>query len=39
VIALAALVLGAMWLRREAHSFRQRWDELIESAKLKGAMS
>jgi branched-chain amino acid transport system permease protein len=33
VIALAALVLGALWLRREAHSFRLRWDELMEGAK------
>jgi branched-chain amino acid transport system permease protein len=33
VIALAALVLGGLWLRREAHHFRQRWDELIEGVK------
>jgi len=39
LIALAALALGALWLRREARGFRQRWDTLIESAKSKGAMS
>ncbi len=33
VVALAALVLGALWLRREARGFRQRWDELMEGAK------
>jgi branched-chain amino acid transport system permease protein len=33
VIAIGCLVLGALWLRREAHSFRLRWDELIEGAK------
>jgi branched-chain amino acid transport system permease protein len=32
-IAIAALVLGAVWLRREAHSFRLRWDELIEGTR------
>jgi branched-chain amino acid transport system permease protein len=37
VIAIAALVLGALWLRREAHSFRQRWDELIEGTKRQQA--
>ena len=39
VVALAALVLGALWLRREARSFRARWDELMEGAKRQGAMS
>ena len=38
VVALAALVLGALWLRHEARGFRQRWDELMEGAKIKGAM-
>jgi branched-chain amino acid transport system permease protein len=38
VIAVAALILGALWLRREAHGFRQRWDELMEDAKRKEAM-
>lgn len=33
IIAIGFLVLGALWLRREAHNFRQRWDELIEGAK------
>jgi branched-chain amino acid transport system permease protein len=33
VIAIAGFVLGALWLRREAHGFRLRWDELIEGAK------
>ena len=36
VIALAALILGALWLRREAHGFRLRWDALLESLKRKG---
>ena len=35
VVALAALVLGALWLRREARGFRQRWDELMEGAKIQ----
>jgi branched-chain amino acid transport system permease protein len=39
VIALAALVLGALWLRREARGFRLRWNTLIEDAKQKEAMS
>jgi branched-chain amino acid transport system permease protein len=39
VIALAALVLGALWLRREARGFRARWDAVTEAIKLKGAMS
>jgi branched-chain amino acid transport system permease protein len=38
VLALAALTLGALWLRREARSFRERWDKLIEDARQKGAM-
>ena len=39
VIALATLVLGALWLRREAHGFRERWDAVTEDIKLRGAMS
>ena len=35
VLALAALVVGALWLRREARGFRERWDALIEDAKIK----
>src|SRR3954452_21869356 len=31
--AFAALVLGGLWLRREAHGFRERWDALMEGAK------
>src|SRR5215475_3656705 len=38
VIAIGFLVLGALWLRREAQNFRQRWDELIEGAKRKEAI-
>ena len=38
VLALAALALGALWLRREARNFRERWDKLIEDARQKGAM-
>ena len=38
LLALAALTLGALWLRREARSFRERWDKLIEDARQKGAM-
>ena len=30
VVALAALVRGRLWLRREARGFRLRWDELID---------
>jgi len=37
VIALAALILGALWLRREAHGFRERWDKLMEGVKRQGA--
>ena len=33
IVAIGFLVLGGLWLRREAHNFRQRWDELIEGAK------
>src|SRR5258708_32294435 len=36
VVALAALVLGALWLRREARGFRLRWDELMEAPKRRG---
>ena len=39
VIALAMLVLGTLWLRREARGFRERWDAVTEAIKLKGAMS
>ena len=39
LIALAALVFGGLWLRREARGFRLRWDELMEFAKQKDAMS
>jgi branched-chain amino acid transport system permease protein len=39
VVALAALVLGTLWLRREARGFRERWDAVTEDIKLKGAMS
>lgn len=33
VAAGVALVLGSLWLRREARFFARRWDDLIESAK------
>jgi branched-chain amino acid transport system permease protein len=39
LIALAALVVGALWIRREARGFRERWDALIEDAKRQGVMS
>jgi hypothetical protein len=35
VIALAALVLGGLWLRHEARGFRERWDALMEGAKIQ----
>jgi branched-chain amino acid transport system permease protein len=35
-IASAALVIGAVWLRFEAHRFQLCWDALIESARQKG---
>jgi len=38
-IAIGCLVLGALWLRREAHGFRLRWDELMEDAKRQEAMA
>jgi hypothetical protein len=28
-------VLGGLWLRREAHGFRERWDALMEGAKIQ----
>ena len=34
VVAIAALLLGGLWLRREARSFRERWDALTEGAKV-----
>jgi hypothetical protein len=34
-VALAALVLGGLWLRREARSFRECWDALMEGAKIE----
>jgi branched-chain amino acid transport system permease protein len=39
LVALAALGLGALWMRREARGFRERWDALIEDAKRQGVMS
>lgn len=39
VIALAALGLGALWLRREARAFRLRWDALMEDAKRQAGAS
>jgi branched-chain amino acid transport system permease protein len=35
VVAFAALVLGGLWLRREARGFRERWDALMEGAKVE----
>jgi len=35
VVALAALALGGLWLRHEAHAFRERWDALMEGAKIQ----
>jgi branched-chain amino acid transport system permease protein len=35
VIALAALVLGGLWLRHEARGFRERWDALMEGVKIQ----
>ena len=35
LIALAALVLGALWLRLEARGFRQRWDALMEARRRR----
>src|SRR4051794_4638161 len=37
VVALAALVLGGLWLRHEARGFRERWDALMEGARADGA--
>ena len=37
VVALAALVLGGLWLRHEARGFRERWDALMEGAKIQMA--
>ena len=39
VIALAALGLGALWLRREARAFRLRWDALMEDARRQAGAS
>ena len=39
VVALAALILGWLWLRYAARGFRQRWDELMEGVKRQGAMA
>jgi branched-chain amino acid transport system permease protein len=39
LVAVAALGLGALWIRREARGFRERWDALIEDAKRRGVMS
>jgi len=39
VVALAALILGWLWLRIAARGFRERWDEVMESVKLKGAVA
>ena len=35
VVAIAALVLGGLWLRREARGFRERWDALVEGARIQ----
>jgi branched-chain amino acid transport system permease protein len=37
LIAGGALVLGGLWLRREARAFRTVWDELMAEAKARGA--
>ena len=39
LVALAALGLGALWMRHAARGFRERWDALIEDAKRQGVMS
>ena len=36
MIGASALVVGGLWLRREARFFRTRWDALIEDAKAAG---
>ena len=36
-IAIACLVVGGLWLRREARGFRVRWDELMDGAKRQEA--
>jgi branched-chain amino acid transport system permease protein len=38
LLAAAALLGGAFWMRLESHFFRARWDALIADAKAKGAM-
>jgi branched-chain amino acid transport system permease protein len=35
IVAFAALLLGGLWLRREARGFRERWDALMEGAKAE----
>ena len=36
LVGALALVIGGLWLRREARVFRVRWDALIEDAKAAG---
>ena len=38
-IAVAALGMGALWLRREARAFRLRWDALMEEARRQAVAS
>ena len=37
-IALAALCVGALWLRHEARAFRLRWDALMEDARRRAGL-
>jgi branched-chain amino acid transport system permease protein len=39
VIAGGTLVLGGLWLRREARAFRVVWDGLMAEAKARGAVA